>query len=246
MAWWLVVRGISAGIGPTPAKLSVQLTLARFTKRHPASQTAREARDRLSAGVDSGLTARHQFLADQTPILLRKSLNELCRRGRLAAEFNRARIARIQGNALPTEFIKAETGKGDPLAGFYSQWLMPEETPESPPYAWAWNACRYWQESAGSDRWRRLSLQFPKAERETEFLRILEAARHAENQTEVANWCNRYHTDSDAESTATAFMSESLKRVAAMSPQERDESALTVLARGAVDALEFVSERAAQ
>ena len=40
-------------------------------------------------------------------------------------------------------------------------------------------------------------------------------------------------------------MSESLKRVSAMSPQEREESALTVLACAAADALEFVSEQAA-
>lgn len=222
-----------------------ETTLAKFVRGHPESQTAREALERLRAGVYLGQDAQDDSHANQMPASLPSAMKELFRRGRIGAEFNQARIAQIRGNVSPTEFIRAETGKGDSLAGFYSQWLMPKETPECPPYAWAWNACRYWQQSAGSDRWRELSLQFPGAAPETEFLRILAASRDAESKSEVAIWRKRYDTDSDAEFTARVFMSESLKRVSVMSPQEREESALSVLACAAVDAPEFVSEQAA-
>ena len=166
-------------------------TLVKLLRRQPESQEARGALDRLRDGVYSGGAAQDGNFANQVPMSLPRTMKELFRRSRLGAEFNRARIARIRGNVTRTEFIRAETGKGDPLAGFYSQWLMPEETSECPPYAWAWNACRYWQESAGSDRWRHLSLQFPGAAPETEFLRILAASRDTEDQSEVANWCKR-------------------------------------------------------
>ncbi|MDE0024382.1 MAG: hypothetical protein OXP69_08200 [Spirochaetaceae bacterium] len=218
-----------------------EATLAKLVRRHPAGQTAREALERLRAGVYSGQAAHDDSHANQMPASLPKALNELIRRGRIGSEFNQARI---RGSVTRTEFIRAETLKGDQLAGFYSQWLMPKETPECPPYAWAWNACRYWQESAGSDGWLDLSLQFPAAAPETEFLRILSASRDVENQSEIARWCKQYDTDND-ESTARGFMSEALKRVSAMSPEEREESALTVLACGAADAVEFVTEQAA-
>lgn len=218
--------------------------LAKFVRRQPENQAAAEALGRLRYGDYLRKATQDDSHANQVPTSLPRALKELFRRGRIGSEFNQALIARTRGNVTRTEFIRAETRKGDPLAGLYSQWLMPEETPECPPHAWAWNACRYWQESAGSDRWRHLSLQFPGAAPETEFLRILAASRDAENQSEVADWRKRYDTDSD-ESTARAFMSEALKRVSAMSSEEREESALTVLACGAVGALEFVSEQAA-
>ena len=179
------------------------------------------------------------------PNSLPTALKELFRRGRLGAEFNRARIARIRGNVSPTDFIREETRKGDPLAGFYSQWLMPEETPECPPYAWAWTACRCWQELADPARWQHLATQFPDAASETEFLRILAASDAADSQSEATDWCKRYDAESVAESPAVTFMSEALKRASAMSRPERDESAVTVLACAAVYAPEFVSERAA-
>lgn len=239
-SWRLKFRVLTESLGSTSQTLENRVENAQIE-----SHTIRESPDRLSAGDYSVAGARHDSQADQMPVSPPKAPDELLRRGRLDAEFNRARIAQIRGNVTSTEFIRSETRKGDALAGFYSQWLMPNETPECPPYAWAWNACRYWQESAGSDRWRDLSSQFPGAAAETEFLRILGASRDAENQSEVANWCRRYDTDSNSESTARAFMSESLKRLSAMSPQEREESALTVLACAAVDAMEFVSEQAA-
>ncbi len=222
-----------------------EATLTKFVQRHPESQTARQALDRLRAGVYSGAAARDNSHANQMPNSLPTALKELFRRGRLGAEFNRARIARIRGNVSPTDFIREETRKGDPLAGFYSQWLMPEETPECPPYAWAWTACRCWQELADPARWQHLATQFPDAASETEFLRILAASDAADSQSEATDWCKRYDAESVAESPAVTFMSEALKRASAMSRPERDESAVTVLACAAVYAPEFVSERAA-
>ena len=116
-------------------------------------------------------------------------LEELLRRGNLAGEFSRTRIAMAHGLAAPTtDLIRQESRKGDPLAGFYSQWLIPEETPEVPPHAWAWKACRHWQESANPDDWRSLAAQFPEAAPETEFLRVLSATPDGDNQSGAVGW----------------------------------------------------------
>ena len=221
-----------------------ETALAKFVQRHPESQTAREDLKRLRAGVYPSYAVHNDNHANPAPISLPKALKEIFRRGRLGAEFNRAQIARLHGDVTPTEFIRTETGKGDSLAGFYSQWLMPDETPECPPHAWAWNACQCWQESADTARWQRLAVKFPDSASETEFLRILAGSGDTAAQSAVSRWCKRYDTDSHSESTAGTFMSDALKRVSAMSPHEREESALAVLACAAVDAPEFVSEAA--
>ena len=221
-----------------------EATLAKFVQRRPESQTAREALGRLKAGVYTGAAAQDDSQANQMPMSLPKALKELFRRSRLGAEFNRARIARNHGTVTPTGFIRAETGKGDPLAGFYSQWLMPEETPECPPHAWAWNACQCWQELADTARWQRLAVQFPDSVSATEFLRILSPSGGVDNHSGVTDWCERFDVDNNGGSSAVAFMGDTLQRVSDMSAQEREESALAVLACAAVDALEFASEPA--
>ena len=172
------------------------------------------------------------------------ALTELFRRGHLGGEFSRARIAKAQGGVAPTDLIRAETRRGDPLAGFYSQWLMPNDTPACPPHAWAWNACRYWQDSASPDSWTHLAAQFPEAAMETDFLHIL-AVYHEDNQARVAAWRNRYNPDVDTASPAAAFMREAMGRIAAISAHERDEIAVTVLACAAAGAPEFALEQPA-
>lgn len=235
-------------------KTDAEEMLVKFLMRHPENSSARQALDQLRAnilphdpvyGKNQGDQILPMYGSDAETVPLRGALQELCHRGRLGGEFNRARVARKRGNVTPTNIIREETRKGDPLAGFYLQWLMPEETPECPPHAWAWNACRYWQESAGPAGWQHLAMQFPDAALETEFLRILAASGTAESDSEVTDWYARYDTDGRAVSTAVTFMREALERVSAMSQQERDESALAVLACAAVDAPEFVSEPAA-
>ena len=108
---------------------------------------------RDSAGGGALLDDSGDSASDALAIAPRSAvLEELAHRGRLAGEFVRARTARALPLQLaPTDQIRQETRRGDPLAGFYSQWLMPDETPECPPHAWAWRACLYWQESAQSE-----------------------------------------------------------------------------------------------
>ena len=228
--------------------------LAEFLEQQPENPKAREVLDGLRIGL-------HYAADDDTPdagweneIPLAVdgghrsapppgALNELLRRGRLGGEFSRARIARVQGGVAPTDLIREETRRGDPLAGFYSQWLMPNDTPECPPHAWAWNACRHWQESVSPYSWQHLAVQFPEAAMETDFLRLLAASDDEDNQSRVAVWCTRYSPEVDTASPAVAFMRETVGRIAAIGPHERDELAVAVLACAAADAPEFAPEQ---
>ena len=143
-----------------------------------------------------------------------------------------------RGLAAPTDLIRQESLKGDPLAGFYSQWLMPEETPKYPPHAWAWQACRYWQESANPDHWRGLATQFPEAAPETEFLRVL-ATSDDGDQSGAIGWRDHYSSGSNGASRPVdVFMRESQDRLAGADPRERNELAGTVMACAAADALD--------
>ena len=228
--------------------------LAEFLGRHPGNAIARESLDRLRAGAHfDTATATSENVRDSEiqegggngdpPMPPPGAPQELLRRGRLAGEFSRALIAAGRGLAVPTtELIRQESRKGDPLAGFYSQWLMPEETPEGPPHAWAWKACRYWQESAGPDRWRRLAEQFPEAARETKFLRAL-AASDDGNGSGPIGWRGR-SGNNGASRAVDALMREAQEKLV-MGPGERDELARTVMACAATDASGVVWKSAA-
>ena len=176
-------------------------------------------------------------------------LDELARRGRLSGEFIRARIAGARLQTAPTNQLRREARRGDALAGFYSQWLMLDETPECPPHAWAWNACLNWQELAQPGRWRDLAAEFPEAAGETDFLRILATSRamaDGDDQSGAAGWRNRYGSDADTESSpSVAFMCRVLERIGDISGDEREELACTVMAGKAVDVPEFVPRHAA-
>ena len=177
-------------------------------------------------------------------------LEELAHRGRLAGEFARARIARdLPLHSAPTERIRQETRRGDPLAGFYSQWLMPDETPECPPHAWAWRACLYWQESVQPDRWRELAKQFPEAARETDFLRIFALSETADDgdarRAGATRWRARYGSNGDtALPPLVEFMRRGLERIGEINPDECEELACTVMAGKASDVPEFTPESA--
>ena len=236
-------------------RAEAEALLAEFLKRHPDNPTARQSLDRLRDGTyfaadgtfEEGRENEIRKAIDRggTLLPLPGALNELFRRGRLGGEFSRARIASAQGDVAGTDFIREETRRGDPLAGFYSQWLMPKETPECPPHAWAWNACRHWQESARPDSWRRLATRFPEAAPETEFLHIL-AGADDDYQSAAARWRDHYCSDNDTAYRAVdVFLREAQERLATAEPHERDELALAVMACAAADAPEFVSERAA-
>ena len=238
-------------------RADAEALLAEFLKRHPDNPTARQSLDRLRDGTyfaadgtfDEGRENEIRKAIDRGgPLLpLPGALNELFRRGRLAGEFSRARIARARGRVAPTalDLIRDETRRGDPLAGFYSQWLMPDETPECPPHAWAWHACRHWQESAQPASWRRLAEQFPEAAPETDFLRVL-AAPDDGHQSGAAGWHARYKSDGDTASRPVeACIREAQQRLVAAGSHERDELAVAVMACAAGDAVEFAPLRAA-
>ena len=213
---------------------------------HPHDPSG-NGRDSAGNGVlvdDSG-----DSMGDDFAIALPSAVpEELAHRGRLAREFARARI----GSGLPpqlesTERIRQGAQRGDSLAGFYSQWLMPDQTPECPPHAWAWRACLYWQETARPDRWRELARQFPEAARETEFLRIFalsEAAADVDaRQSGVRSWLARYCCDGDtALPPLVKFMHRELERIGEINLDECKEIACTVMAGKAADFPEIAPE----
>ena len=221
---------------------------------HPDSRTVWQPVDWMRADVylgdadlvhDDRDTEIREAVGGDRPTPLPDAMPELSRRGRLAGEFTRALIVRARGRVAPTDLIRQEAMKGDSLAGFYSQWLIPEETPECPPHAWAWSACRHWQESASPDEWRHLATRFPEAVPETEFLRIL-ARPHGEDQSGAAGWRSRYCSDDGTGSRAIdVFMREAQKRIASAGQPEREELAVEVMACAAADAPEFALEWAA-
>ena len=236
-------------------KDEAEMLIVEYLERHPDDQTVQLFLDRLTAGMNSSAADVYAerlespkptaFDRGVRPNPLPHAAKELFRRGRLASEFSRARIARVLGRTASTDFIKAATRQGDPLAGFYSQWLMPDETPKSPPHAWAWNACRHWQQPANPGQWKRLTAQFPEAAPETEFLHIL-AATDNDNQSAAARWRARYCTDVRTRYRAVdEFMREIQDRLTSAGNHERGELAVAVMACAAVDAPDFAIERAA-
>ena len=253
MARLLVLRHRSA---------EAETLLAKFVERHPANPAARRSLARLRSGMhgtedddtlDEARWAGTRDTMDRGYPATSPSAAppELEHRGRLAGEFSRARIAKDRGDDVVTERIEEETRKGDPLAGFYHQWLMPDRSPKCPPHAWAWNACRQWQGhqqgSAQPDGWQHLATRFPEAAMETAFLRILAAPDDGDGSPSgVTDWCTRYSLNGDTPSRpVVAFMREGLERLDETGPRERDELALAVLACTAVGVPEFASVRTA-
>ena len=234
--------------------------LAEFVERHPDNATARESLDRLrvrthldttAAGLDDVRDNEIQegIVRDGPAMPPHGTLQELLRRGVMAGEFSRARIAMDRGLPTPTDLIRRERLKGDPLAGFYSQWLMLEDTPKCPPHAWAWQACRHWQaswqEPTSPDHWRRLATQFPEAAPETEFLRVLATSDDGDRSGAIG-WRDRYCSGNNGASRPVdALMREAQERLVGADSHEREELAGTVMACAAADAPDVVRELAA-
>lgn len=253
MARLLVLRHRSA---------EAETLLAEFVERHPANPAAQRSLARLRSGMhgtedddtlDEARWAGARDTMDRSYPTTSPSATppELAHRGRLAGEFTRARIAKTRGDGVVTERIEEETRKGDPLAGFYYQWLMPDRSPDCPPHAWAWNACRQWQghrqDSAQPDGWQHLATRFPEAAMETDFLRILAAPDDGDGRPSgVTDWCTRYSLNGDTPSRpVVAFMRDGLERLDETGSHERDELALAVLACTAIGVPEFASVRTA-
>jgi len=169
-------------------------------------------------------------------------LEEIARRGRLGAEFSHALIANAGGQITATPLIEQGAEQGDVLAGFYSQWLMPDRAPAPPPHAWAWDACRFWQQAASPEEWGRLEGQFAEMAAETAFLRLLQVPGGSDWESSAARWRARYANQDEALThPVLAFLAKDLERLPRIGPDERSEIALAVLAGGAEPAPEFAS-----
>ena len=206
--------------------------LTEFLGRHPDNEVARRDLDRLRAGGNLAAdgSGAHGSTDDAAPLVSRVGvLNELMRRGHLAGEFWRTQIAGARGSFATTDLIKREAMKGDPLAGFYSQWLMPDETPDCPPHAWSWNACRHWQRSAQPNGWQDLAVRFPEAVPETEFLHVL--AMREDRSGGAAKWRERHMTNANpAPRAVDIFMREAQDRLVPAGSDERNRLAVAVMA----------------
>ena len=164
------------------------------------------------------------------------ALQEVIRRGRLAAEFSRALLV---GHTNAVQTIKQESLKGDALAGFYSQWLTLEDTPTCPPHAWAWNACQHWRQPASAD-WEELATRFPEAAPETDFLRAL--ARP--DPSSGPGWQERYSAgNGTAPRPVDALMREQRELLEAtdLDQRKRDDVACKIMACAAANAPEFAA-----
>ena len=212
---------------------------------HPRAVMARLRLLRRRFAEAEAMLAEYPDNATARESPLPGALQELLRRSSLAGEFSRAQIAMDRGLAAPTDLIRRESLRGDPLAGFYSQWLMPEETPECPPHAWAWQACRYWQESANPDLWGRLATQFPEAAPETNFLRVLAASDDGDRSGAI-DWRERYCSGNDGASRPVdVFMRKAQERLVDADPHQRVVLACEVMACAAADPPDVVRESAA-
>lgn len=225
-------------------RLEAIALLREFVRSHPDNQIATQSLEQLqSTPLHASRDQPPQEVVSQggPSISLSLTTKELFRRSSLGREFNRARVAKMLGQVVSTDLIRRETRQGDPLAGFYSQWLLPKETPECPPHAWAWKACQNWQESSTSSNWIQLARQFPEASTETHFLRILAESPSRDHSSQVANWHSNCLAGADTGSPGIAFMREALERADEIDPQQRDEHAVQVMGHRAVDALGFAS-----
>lgn len=217
-------------------------TLAGILERNPNDDRAREAMKRFQEGVNTGVGADRepnssiewQAAGTDASQIEPVALREVLRRGVLASEFSRARIAGHM--AGQTSRIKQESRMGDPLAGFYSQWLRLPDTPLCPPHAWAWNACLHWQKSAADKEWEQLAKRFPEAAPETRFLRML--AGSASSNGSIPQYRD---FGSVPARPIDAIVRDGQAMLAAtdLDERDRDELACSLMACAAVDTPEF-------
>ena len=223
-------------------------TLEGFLALNPANPEVKESLEKLKAGLpasysapnDDPRSAAQEGEPGEGMPAAASGLREILRRGSLAEEFSRARIA--NGNAVQTTRIRQESRIGDSLAGFYSQWLRLDDTPECPPHAWAWDACLHWQRAAAPEDWRDLAKRFPEAATETDFLRNLICADSSDDE---GRW-DRFRTGEGARNRPVDVllrqMCETWQQHAAFEGQhQRDEAACAVMACAAVNAPEFAA-----
>ena len=165
--------------------------------------------------------------------------DEIARRGKLAGEFNRIKFAGDKRAGGATPLIVEQSAKGDSLAGFYAQWLKLSGVPQCPPHAWAWNACRHWQDQPALDRWDQLAARFPEAAMETVFLRVLAAGATTDDHGRRRASNAGYERHNAATTLTAGFIRDMMPRLDELNGDQREELALAVLASRAAPPLEF-------
>ena len=223
-------------------------TLAGFLARNPENRGALNFFRQLQAGQttspdDTPRNASQGHDAGGDLASPTGALREVLDRGRLAAEFSRARF--VQSSTTP--LIEQESLLGNALAGFYSQWLRLEGTPECPPHAWAWSACQIWQERAAPEVWRNMAANFPEAARETHFLRALAWP----DSSDDGHLQDRQWLESGTDARAVDVLIRQLGKVweqlvadSETGQSERDDAACAVMACVATQNIEFSGDAA--
>lgn len=219
-------------------------TLACFLESNPTNKEAREAFSSIGATAyadasggptEPDVSTRQQAAGMDAPHMVVTALQELVRRAGLSGEFIRARIA--GSGAAQTKLISQESQKGDPLAGFYSQWLKLPDTPAFPPHAWAWEACSQWRRAFDAEAWDQLAKRFPEAAPETRLLGMLAApsssakpvSQHDESESALARPIDAIMRDGWALLAATD-----------VHQHDRDEFACSLMACAAINAPQFL------
>ena len=241
MARLLCLRGelddaeemLKSFLGQNPDDHEVKGSLAKLRAGSAAGYSA-------PPDDDPGSAAQEGDPGEGVRMAAASGFREILRRGGLAGEFSRARIA--NGATVQTTRIRQESRRGDSLAGFYSQWLQLDDTPECPPHAWAWDACRHWRQAAAPEAWRDLAKRFPEAATETDFLRSLICPESLDGEDQ---W-ERFRTGEGAQTRPVDIlmrqMCETWQQLVALedaAQHERDEAACAVMACAAVNAPEF-------
>lgn len=225
--------------------------LHRTLRQYPDNGPAQSVLDRLQslrtrtgqareAVHDWSQSASQKDNAVEHPQSSVSVLQEVLRRGSLTEEFSRARFTGYP--AAHRGLIRQETRLGDSLAGFYSQWLQPDDTPACPPYAWAWNACLHWQKAAGPEAWQDLAKRFPEATTETRFLCGLAHPQSAGGEGQQHHRGPQGDASSRAVDILIREMTETWEQHVTnhdVTQQERDEAACAVMACAAANTPKF-------
>jgi len=198
-------------LSPNDETLEAEKLLTELLARNPQNPKARDESDEILPNAVK-LTTLEQLL------------QELQRRADLQIEFNQAdKLDKIQQDAA----------QGDALACLYQQWLQPDTLANSPPYAWAAQACRLYQTHASAEQWAQFNQTFP----EKRLLNRFVSVQQTDNQDEFNALLNKLAHDKESHTPLQDFMYQMLQPGHAY---DKDKATFAVLASAAVDAPQFM------
>ena len=169
-------------------------------------------------------------------------MEEIEHRASLQIEFRRG----LAGEAAASELLLRSAGQGDALAGFFQQWLNKDSADDVavPPNAWAWRACRLYQQgTADKDEWRQLEQDCMEKIPYTRFIRLqIEEKPEDSLLAQVDHWAERNEGD-HAASPLDRYIISAYRRLAHTRTDraKRDAAVLTVCSAAAAAASEIIS-----